>query len=64
MRVQIRVGVFHEGRALMPPEIHDLPVGFAKSLLAEGRAVPAPDEIQGAEPVAEQREPVKRVRRQ
>jgi hypothetical protein len=33
-------------------------------LLAEGRAVPAPDEIQGEEPVAEQREPVQRVRRQ
>jgi len=62
MRVQIRRGVFYEGRPLMPPEIHDLPEAFAKWLLRDGRAVPAPDEVQVADPVVEDREP-KRVRR-
>jgi hypothetical protein len=62
MRVQIRVGVFYEGRPLMPPEIHDLPDPFARGLIRDGRAVPAVDEVQDRDPVVEDREP-KRVRR-
>lgn len=64
MRVQMLTGVMHEGRPLMPPEIHELPDVFAKTLIWEGRAVPAPEIIEQADPVAEQRDPAPRgVRR-
>jgi hypothetical protein len=58
MRVQMLVGVFYEGRPLMPPEIHDLPTDFAKGLIRERRAAPAPDEVQVAIPEIESRDPV------
>lgn len=57
MRVLMRVGVFYEGRPLMPPEIHDLPREFARVLIAEGRAVPAPDEIVDPTPPLTTRDP-------
>lgn len=64
MRVQMTEGVFYEGRPLMPPEIHEVPGEFARVLIAEGRAVPAPDELVDPTPALTTRDPVPaRVRR-
>jgi hypothetical protein len=57
MRVQILVGVFYEGRPLMPPEMHDLPADVARAFIHDGRAVLAPDEIQTSEPLVTNRDP-------
>lgn len=44
MKIQMREGVFFEGRPLMPPEIHEVPESFGRQLISEGRAVLAPNE--------------------
>lgn len=64
MRVQIIDGVFHEGRPLMPPEIHDLPDPIARMLIRDHRARPLADDIEDRDPTVQNREPRKRVRSQ
>lgn len=58
VRVLMRAGVQNEdGEHMEAGEVHEVSENFGRYLIAGGRAVPAPDEIQKSAPKVQNRDP-------